>query len=455
MHEVSADRVNWEPASSIEQLWTREAGAPGPVKSATASAALPAIARQASDGPTAESPIWYFRINDQQFGPVTATELRQQTSSGKVARTDIVWKEGLPSWLAVEDIPELMAGGVPPRLLSASRGSAPASGRWRVILVVLLVVVVTLSGGGLAIYFTRPVWFAQLFQRDDNGAEPGENEPPLDAGGIARAPDSEALTTIEGADAERRLGECVGLVVTGIRATLEDGSIVEQAYGTGTCFVIDDEGHALTNRHVIETVQKSMRAKLLREKIQRELLMEIEPKIWVFFDAKLYAAHIVATSENFDMAILKIDRKFKTHLALSATDVLPRGERVAALGFPGIDRNAISEDELVQRLKNEVQRKDSIRATFEPRDFQYSRTDGTASKVSTEHAGRVLIQHTARINHGNSGGPLLTLDGIVHGINTLVITGGKEQVEAPLFYAISVGQLKEEISQHVENVEWK
>ena len=155
------------------------------------------------------------------------------------------------------------------------------------------------------------------------------------------------------------------------------------------------------------------------------------------------------------MAILKIDKQFKNYLRLSSTDMIPRGERVAAVGFPGIDRNALSEDELVQRLKNEVQRKESIRAAFEPRDFQYSRTDGTASKVSTEIGGRVLIQHTARINRGNSGGPLLTVDGVVRGINTLVLTGGKDQAESPLFYAVSAGQLKEEIEQHVQGAEWK
>jgi hypothetical protein len=155
------------------------------------------------------------------------------------------------------------------------------------------------------------------------------------------------------------------------------------------------------------------------------------------------------------VAILKVDKQFKNFLRLSTSDNISRGERVAALGFPGIDRKPLSEDEMFERLKNEILRKESIKAAFESRDFQFSRTDGTASKVSKEQVGRVWFQHTARINPGNSGGPLLTSDGVVRGINTLGLTGGEEKVNSPLFYAISVGQLKEEIDLHVKGAEWK
>ncbi len=135
---------------------------------------------------------------------------------------------------------------------------------------------------------------------------------------------------------------------------------------------------------------------------------------------------------------------------------LPRGEKVAALGFPGLDRVALSDEELYQRLKNVHGKKETIRAAFEPRDFQFSRTDGTTSKVSTEQAGRVWIQHTAKINPGNSGGPLLTSDGVVHGINTLVFGRRRKRASRPFVISHSrPAQLREEIDRHVKGVEWK
>jgi putative serine protease PepD len=242
--------------------------------------------------------------------------------------------------------------------------------------------------------------------------------------------------------------------VTGTRATLADGTIVEEPRVTGTCFVIDQNGHALTNKHVVEDALRLSRAELLLEKIKKELLIKVEPKIWVFFNGKLATAEVVDTIENFDAAILKIDKRFKSHLRLSSNDRIPRGEKVAAFGFPGLDRVPLSDDELYQRMNNLEKKKEFIRGAFEERDFQFSRTDGSISKVSTEQAGRIWFQHTAKINPGNSGGPLLTLDGVAHGINTEVF-GGKGPADSPLYYALSIRQLKEEIDERVKDARWK
>ena len=496
-HEVSTDRTNWSPGTTLDHLLSPKSSA------RSASAAVPPVAaanaaqsgqrppgEQSGTGDAHDVPVWFYRINDEQSGPATTTELHNLIGSGRLAPQDFVWKDGLLEWSTVEETAELNRARPLSRRSPAAfpqAGSGRQRRAWVAWLVAFLILVLAVLAAYLALTHLGLTGKLGMAAPDVADVAPKDVPPPegpagkaipgraraaaavdavtidkgavdagtIDSGAIDNgAIDTGAIDSIEGLDAEHRLGDCVGLVVTGIRATLRDGAIVEEPHATGTCFVIDKNGHALTNKHVVEKVQKLMRADLLLEKIKAELLIKVEPRIWVFFDGRLAAADVVDTIENFDVAILKIDREFKSHLRLSPAAGLPRGERVAALGFPGLDRVALSDDELYQRLKNVQGKKETIRAAFEPRDFQFSRTDGTTSKVSTEQAGRVWIQHTAKINPGNSGGPLLTYDGVVRGINTLVF-GGKGNGESPLFYALSIGQLREEIDRHVKGVEWK
>ena len=290
MHEVSTDRGNWSPASSIDHLLApaESAGRSDHFANSVPSPnAPPAIISHGSasgqpsiTASTARPCLVFSGSTTSSLGQTTTTELRMQVGSGRIDRTDFVWKEGMPAWLAAQDIPELIGVAAfqieAPSSLSARirrRRSRSAHG----------VAFVFPHGTSLvgASILLRPAKKCVGLQPSSDFVNVAANaEPKADDADRAEGVSSDALTTTEGIDAERRLGECVGLVVTGIRATLEDGSVVEQAYGTGTCFVIDTEGHALTNKHVIETVQKTMRAKLLREKIQKELLMEIEPKVW-------------------------------------------------------------------------------------------------------------------------------------------------------------------------------
>jgi len=482
VHEVSTDRANWSPASSLEDIFNLPS-AVGPVRAGIPTAAEmnagqpnavlsgpPPIADEHAAGPSggatsAEEAIWYYRTNDQQYGPATTTEVRNLIGSGRLGPLDYVWRDGLMEWATVEDTAELGSRNLfPPKMPVASSGDAARRKRrvWVALILVFIFTAVVVAAASFSLWAK----LAALLQGAADGPpiplpapaqgpeDAPENDNPGRAQDAAAPVETGAINSIEGLEAERLLGDCVGLVVTGIRATFPDGSIVEEPRGTGTCFVIDRVGHALTNKHVIADIQKLLRADGLLEKIQRQRQIKIEPRVWAFFDGRQATAEIVDTIENFDVAILKIDTEFKSHLRLSSAGGIARGEKVAALGFPGLDRVALSADELEQRLKNVQGKKESIRAAFEPRDFQFSRTDGTISKVETEQGGRIWIQHTAKINPGNSGGPLLTTDGVVHGINTLVV-GSKKEGESPLFISLALGQLRQEIDRRVAGVEWK
>lgn len=51
---------------------------------------------------------WYYAKNDQQFGPVTGAELRQLAVAGQITPDDLVWREGLESWIEARRVKGLL-----------------------------------------------------------------------------------------------------------------------------------------------------------------------------------------------------------------------------------------------------------------------------------------------------------------------------------------------------------
>ncbi len=148
--------------------------------------------------------------------------------------------------------------------------------------------------------------------------------------------------------------------------------------GNGTGFIIDHEGHILTNNHVVED------ADIIKVTLQNE---------------KEYEARLVGSDPKTDIALIKIIQKNEEHtsfpfLAMGDSKQLEVGEWVIAIGNP----------------------------------FGLSHTV-TAGVVSAK--GRNIgagpydefIQTDASTNPGNSGGPLLNMNGDVIGINTAIFSG--------------------------------
>jgi len=56
------------------------------------------------DGPSGREGVrmaevqWYYARNDQQFGPVSAVELKQLANAGRLSPDDLLWREGMESW---------------------------------------------------------------------------------------------------------------------------------------------------------------------------------------------------------------------------------------------------------------------------------------------------------------------------------------------------------------------
>src|SRR3981081_1990566 len=142
--------------------------------------------------------------------------------------------------------------------------------------------------------------------------------------------------------------------------------------GQGSGFVIDKEGHILTNYHVIADAR------------QVEVTLH---------NRKKYKATIVGTDKPHDLAIVQIKAPDLQPMALGDSTNLQVGQKVYAIGNPFGLAATLTRDIL-----------SSIRQVQEP--------DGLVIEEA--------IQTDAAINPGNSGGPLLNWHGEVIGINTMI-----------------------------------
>lgn len=168
--------------------------------------------------------------------------------------------------------------------------------------------------------------------------------------------------------------------------------------GSGSGFVISSDGYIVTNHHVIDEAT--------------------EIKV-TMLDGKVYDAELVGSYAAFDVAVLKIKAENLPYAVIGSSDDLRPGEWVVAIGNPhGFDHTVTVG--IVSAL-----------------DRNLSNVDGAEDISQAE-----LIQTDAAINSGNSGGPLIDMEGRVVGINTAIIPYAQG-----ISFAISIDSVKDVISQ--------
>lgn len=155
--------------------------------------------------------------------------------------------------------------------------------------------------------------------------------------------------------------------------------------GLGSGFVIDQEGHIVTNYHVVE--------------VAREVEVHFPSGLKVY-------GEVIGVDLDSDLAVIKVDvDPDDLHpLPLGDSDQLRVGQTVVAIGNPF----GLSGTMTVGIVSARGRTLESIR-----------QTEGGAFFTAGD-----LIQTDASINPGNSGGPLLNLNGEVIGINRALRTGG-------------------------------
>jgi len=170
-------------------------------------------------------------------------------------------------------------------------------------------------------------------------------------------------------------------------------SVVQVAAGSsrGSGFAIDDQGHIMTNSHVVEGSQR--------------VLVRLA-------DGRRVAARVVGTDPQMDVAVLQMAGDPPPPAALGISSGVAIGQPVIAAGAP-------------LGLASTV-------------------TGGIISAVDrTARLGpqpeQLLLQTDASINPGNSGGPLANLDGQVIGMNTAIATvGGAEAGNIGIGFAVPI-----------------
>ncbi|HET6249860.1 MAG TPA: trypsin-like peptidase domain-containing protein [Tepidisphaeraceae bacterium] len=415
LDELSINRITWQAAAQIESLFP-------PVPSA-----IPA--RQvATVVPPIPGPKYYCQKDGNTIGPLPLPELQHLARSGQIEASNLVWAEGdAASVPAVSFAP--LTGAFPPA------GAARRSMWPRFIAASAAIVAVIAIVVGVLLY-------------KHSAKNP-----------LALAFEGRPL--IRTVNDEPGVSQAVGFTVCGYHLIAPDGKSVEDWSGAGSCFAVSPDGYFLTNRHVVKDTSELINAKAWREKMLKDKLVVIDPKVWVFLDGKKYVADIVFVSAHFDMAIIHIDRKDQPSFVLSATPPSARSEDVFAIGFPGVAMNPLSDTEALKKQVEQWEDKQGInhaptdvKEQFNPRDFAFTLTKGVVSRTVKDADGQTWVQHEAVIRHGNSGGPLVTSDGVVIGINTRFQLPDQSG-DIGTNNALEISQLRSEIDDHVPNVLWR
>jgi S1-C subfamily serine protease len=361
---------------------------------------------------------------------------------------DMVWQEGFDDWLTIDSLPELNVNQTDSsdHDNSISVIEAPIADRLRAnsqknAKPLALVVVGTIVLLGLL-----PLVALFIPDKSPSAADTVAGVDPV---APPQADETNPFTlgfssgsTIQSVTDEEAVSKAVGLVVCGISVVRKDGELLEIPLGTGSCFIISSDGHAVTNKHVIE------QPRLLAEKLKEELDFVGEFKVWTSFTNETREAVIVYSDNAHDFAILKVDGAGQTCFRLSTTEASRRGTKVYALGFPGDAQTPLSDEEKVKQSLNTL-KSHTIKEWVGNQDFQYTQTNGTVSRMKQE-VSMTLIQHNADINPGNSGGPLMTSDGLVIGINTYRIPSA-----AGVYYTLPIEQFRQSIDRYDIEAEWR
>ena len=183
--------------------------------------------------------------------------------------------------------------------------------------------------------------------------------------------------------------------------------LTTNALGSG--WVYSSDGYIVTNAHVVGT----------------------QTKVEVDFPtgAKVYG-NVVGLDQNSDLAAIKVDLPAdQLHpLSLGDSDALKVGQTVAAIGDPEF---------LLGSMTTGIV---SAVGRSQPSNVQVS---GSTSYYTTGD----IIQTDALLNHGNSGGPLLNLDGQVVGVNWALQVDTQTGTSSGIGYAISINTVKRVIPQ--------
>jgi len=174
----------------------------------------------------------------------------------------------------------------------------------------------------------------------------------------------------------------------------------QSALGSG--FVIDKTGHIVTNYHVVEGADEVTVSFSNRDTVKAE---------------------VVGSDPSTDLAVLRVNTSASalTPLPLGNSDAVRVGDPVVAIGNPfGLDRTVTAG--IVSALQRLIT---------------------APNRFTIDH----VIQTDAPINHGNSGGPLISSRGQVIGVNTQIETGDTATGNVGIGFSVPSNTVKDVVAQ--------
>ena len=182
-------------------------------------------------------------------------------------------------------------------------------------------------------------------------------------------------------------------VVT-VLSTLGETDVAGRSVGTGV--VLTSNGEILTNAHVVEGATS----------VVVRFAGETEPRV----------AKILATDIGNDLALIKVEATGLVAATFAKPGRVKIGDAVIAIGYAlGLDGGPTVTSGIVSAMKRTIE--------------------------TESGALNSLIQTDAAISSGNSGGPLVNLNGEVVGINTAVARGDSESAATNIGFSISVDEV--------------
>lgn len=186
-------------------------------------------------------------------------------------------------------------------------------------------------------------------------------------------------------------------------AILESNATDELGLGSG--IIVSENGYIVTNWHVAGN--KYSTCYVTAE------------------NGDIYSGNVVWADSDLDLAILKINVKGLKYLELGDSDSVKLGQEVCAIGNPiGIEFQRTVTSGIISGLDRTIKIDDE----------------------NGESYMEDLIQTDASINSGNSGGPLISKDGKVIGINSIKITSAEG-----IGFAIPINIIKPIIESYIQN----
>ena len=184
-------------------------------------------------------------------------------------------------------------------------------------------------------------------------------------------------------------------------------------YGSGTGFVWDEEGHIVTNNHVVENA--------------------VEITI-TYSDGIVRDAKVIGTDPDSDLAVLEVEnpKEGLTPVRMGDSSALKPGELAAAIGNP-LGQTGTMTQGIISALG---------------RSYAVGENDGNGNYTIPD-----VIQTDAAINHGNSGGVLINVDGEVVGV--VMAFSSYTHSNSGIGYAIPSNLVSRVIPALIENGEYE